>query len=389
MKRIFYPSVTMLFVFISMSGLQTQAQTYTINFPSAPPWEGHANNNRNDGQDVEVGVKFRVTQIGEITAIRFYKGDSHTGTHIGHLWTNGDGTPDGTLLSSATFSETANGWQEVSFPSPITVTPGNVYVASVFSDEGWYAAEEAYWSGGTDYGSNPIKVTATLNDPEGVGNGVYTYTTSPTGEFPDQTFNASNYWIDVRFDPTFTLPVVLTDFKAATNNSDVLVSWKTETEDNSRGFEIQRSNNGSDWYPVTFVKSAGGGNVTRSYSFTDKSLAPGLYYYRLKQIDFDGKATFSSIATATIAGKGKTLLFQNYPNPFRGNSTIRFDLPTTQMVKLSIVDMAGREVKLLVNKLGQAGSHQVTIDAAALQKQIYLVRLQTETGVLTKTILVQ
>ena len=114
MKRNFYPfinfpknlSVLFLAFVLLMYGAAANAQTYTITFPLAPPAVGDASMNRNDNPGVdaiETGVRFRVTQPGNVTAILFYKGSSHTGAHIGHLWNN-DGT---TKLAEETFIETA------------------------------------------------------------------------------------------------------------------------------------------------------------------------------------------------------------------------------------------------------------------------------------------
>src|SRR5688500_13121420 len=89
----------------------------------------------NDGQPIEVGVKFRVTQAGYITGLRFYKMAGNTGTHIGHLWSS-----TGTKLAEATFTgETASGWQQVTFTTPVAVTTGVTYVASYFSSAGNYS----------------------------------------------------------------------------------------------------------------------------------------------------------------------------------------------------------------------------------------------------------
>ena len=82
---------------------------------------------------VEVGVKFTSDVAGTITGIRFYKGAGNTGTHVGNLWSS-----TGTLLATATFtSETASGWQQVTFATPVAITANTVYVASYHSNKGY------------------------------------------------------------------------------------------------------------------------------------------------------------------------------------------------------------------------------------------------------------
>ena len=382
MKRI-YHLASVLFAAMFLSGITANSQvndTY-FDFSTEGP-VGAEETIDNLGNALEVGVKFQVTHMGIINGIHYYSNSSNTGTHVANLWTNA-GVNLGTADDGG---NNGSGWRYIEFASPVSVSVGVTYVASVFMPSGFYSSTLNYFNGVPPPDRNQIHLlTDAAAQPP--GNGLFIQ--NATSAFPNTSFNASNYWVDIDFSQTFPLPVTLTGFRATTSNSDVLLSWKTETEINNRGFEIQRSNNSSDWYPVKFMNSAGDGSITRNYSYTDNSLAPGLYYYRLKQMDFDGKSTFSTTATATVAGKGKTLLFQNYPNPFSGISTIRFDLTKTQKVKLSIIDMAGREVRVLTNKVSEAGSHQVIIDAANLQKQIYLVRLQTENGILTKSILVE
>ena len=85
-----------------------------------------------------VGVRFRADTNGTITGVRFYKGAANTGTHVGNLWTN-----TGTLLATATFSgETASGWQQVTFSSPVAVTANTTYVASYHTNTGQYGADD-------------------------------------------------------------------------------------------------------------------------------------------------------------------------------------------------------------------------------------------------------
>ena len=369
-----------LLAFVVLGALTVNAQTFTV-FPSSSTAAA-------EGQDsdplvgIETGMKFKVTQIGTISAIRFYKYSGNgNATYRANLWTN-----SGSNLSTGTAVISGAGWQQIDIPD-VVLTPGNVYVVSVYSPTGFYSVDIGYFPSSTDINQPPFIVLAANNDPAGVGNGVYSY--GLTSTFPSHFFNSSNYWVDLVFTTMFTLPVSLSDFKAVSASSDIALSWKTQQEYSNKGFEIERSNNGSDWYAINFINSAGDGSITRNYSYTDKSLAPGAYYYRLKQTDLDGKINYSSIVSATITGKGKVSLSQNYPNPFINSTTIRFDLPNIQRVRLSLLDMSGREVKVLTDKTAEAGSHIVSLNASGLLHQSYIVQLQTEEGVLTKKITVQ
>ena len=144
-----------------------------------------------DGQPIEVGVKFRSDVNGSITGLRFYKGSINNGTHVGNLWTR-----DGILLSSATFvNETASGWQEVTFPTPVAITANTTYVASYHSASGYFNLSTAYFA---TIGVDSPPLHALANGTDGV-NGVYQYGTSA---FPTQNSNSGNYWVDAVFNQT-------------------------------------------------------------------------------------------------------------------------------------------------------------------------------------------
>ena len=86
---------------------------------------------------MELGVKFTSDTSGHITGIRFYKASTNTGTHVGNLWSS-----TGTLLASANFSgETASGWQQVNFSTPVAITDNTVYVGSYHANGGHYSAD--------------------------------------------------------------------------------------------------------------------------------------------------------------------------------------------------------------------------------------------------------
>ena len=138
---------------------------------------------------VEVGVRFTADSSADLTGIRFYKASTNTGTHVGHLWTT-----SGQLLATATFpGETASGWQQGYFSSPVLLNAGTVYVASYFAPNGHYSASGGYFAA-TGVDRPPLHALA---DGVSGSDGIYTYGTS--GGFPSSSFNSTNYWVDVLY----------------------------------------------------------------------------------------------------------------------------------------------------------------------------------------------
>jgi hypothetical protein len=162
--------------------------------PTVTIWPATATPNTPDGgpdSSVELGVKFRSDVAGYITGIRFYKASTNTGTHVGALWSS-----SGQKLASASFSgETASGWQQVNFSTPVAISANTVYIASYHAKSGHYSADVNYFaSSGID--TPPLHALA--NGVSG-GNGVYTY--GSTTIFPTSTWFSANYWVDVVFRP--------------------------------------------------------------------------------------------------------------------------------------------------------------------------------------------
>ena len=189
---------------VTVAGAQTPAGTamaspYSRTFTTAGSqcpcslWPSTATpsvTSANDTSAVNLGVQFTPAVNGWISGIRFYKGAGNTGTHIGDLW-----TASGTLLGKVTFTgESASGWQEADFSSAIAVTAGTTYVASYFAPDGGYSYDGGYFAS-TGLTTGPL--TAPQSSAVSGGNGVYTYGNSPS--FPDATYNAANYWVDVVF----------------------------------------------------------------------------------------------------------------------------------------------------------------------------------------------
>ena len=132
---------------------------------------------------LELGVLFKSDVSGTITGIRFYKSTANTGTHVGRLW-----SPNGSLLAAVTFtSETASGWQQANFSTPVAITANTVYIASYGLTIGHFSAN---WNYFTSAGYNNAPLHA-LQAP----NGVY----GTLGTRPTSTHQAANYWVDVVF----------------------------------------------------------------------------------------------------------------------------------------------------------------------------------------------
>jgi hypothetical protein len=156
-------------------------------------------------------LKFQASSSGFIIGVRFYKESQDTGAHTGTLWSS-----SGTVLASGTFSnETASGWQELDFSSPVAITGGTTYVASFFSNTGY----PAYTPQGL--------ASAVVNGPLTAlaSGGVYAYGSSNT--FPTNVYNNNNYWVDVVYSTSSsaTTPGTPTGVSATAGNASATVSW--------------------------------------------------------------------------------------------------------------------------------------------------------------------
>ena len=184
-----------------------QPASYSLFSTSATP----AVTNNSDTNAVELGVRFQTSVAGTVSGIRFYKGSQDTGTHTGSLWNS-----SGTRIATLTFTgETASGWQTANFSSPVTLTPGQIYTASYYTSAGRYSTTSNYFT--SNVTSGPLTAP-------GTNNGVFVYGGGNVA--PTETYQATNYWVDVIFNPTAgtlgnTTPTAVADAGVATEKGGV------------------------------------------------------------------------------------------------------------------------------------------------------------------------
>ena len=180
------------------------------------------------------------------------------------------------------------------------------------------------------------------------------------------------------------VPVELLSFSASVTTNAVNLNWSTATELNNLGFEIQRNKEGTEFFTVGFVDGNGTTTELHNYSYTDKNLDNGKYYYRLKQVDYDGSYEYSDIVEVEWRAFNSYVLEQNYPNPFNPTTTIRFSIKNKSNVRITILNAIGEEVAVVLNEEKEAGYHQVEFNATNLPSGVYFYQLRAGSFIDTK-----
>jgi hypothetical protein len=167
------------------------------------------------------------------------------------------------------------------------------------------------------------------------------------------------------------LPVTLLDFKGELQNDKALLSWTTSTEINNKGFYLERSADGRAYSSIAFINGSGNSSSPRSYSHPDFDLRKGLFYYRLKQVDMNGRFTYSKIVVLQITKDG---VVKVYPNPVKNAIQILFGQPVTS-ARVHLYSMAGSKVFSRQIYLNGQSSTTIDISNVSLPKGSYLLQL--------------
>jgi len=184
-------------------------------------------------------------------------------------------------------------------------------------------------------------------------------------------------------------PVEMISFTANVNGSEVILNWRTGTEINNKGFEVERQINNpqsavSKWEEIGFVGGFGTTTEPKTYTFTDDNVAAGNYTYRLKQVDFNGQYKYSNEVEVEINTPAEFALNQNYPNPFNPTTQISYSVPKAGFVSMKIYNSLGQQVASLVNGVVEAGNHAVTFNASNLSSGVYYYRIEAGESVAVK-----
>jgi len=181
-----------------------------------------------------------------------------------------------------------------------------------------------------------------------------------------------------------SIPVELISFTGFSQNNDIILNWQTATETNNAGFEIQEKINGGEYASIAFVIGSGTSTKINNYTYKITNLTPGIYLYRLKQVDLDGSTSYSNEIHVKTVSPLVFNLFQNYPNPFNPVTTITFSIPQDGKVELKVYDVLGNEVATLVNEYREAGSYKVGFNGSTLSSGIYFYTLSAGSFIETK-----
>ena len=310
---------------------------------------------------VELGVSFKSDTSGSITGIRFYKSAANTGTHVGHLWSH-----SGALLASVTFTgESASGWQQANFSSPVTIAANTVYVASYGTTVGHFSANWNYFAS-AGFNNPPLHA---LQTPDGVYGGLSSY--------PTNVHQSANYWVDVVFkNKTAVAPSITTQpasktvtigqtasFSiAATGTTPLSYQWQKNgaaiSGANSSSYITPATTSGDNGATFTVTVSNSVGRVTSNPATLTVNGAPAISGQPASQTVIAGQtATFSVNATGTAP---LSYQWQKGGTPISGATGASYTTPAT-----TSADNGAQFAVVVGNAAGSVTSNAATLTVNA------------------------
>ena len=188
--------------------------------------------------------------------------------------------------------------------------------------------------------------------------------------------------------PDAVLPVELAAFEAAVQDRAVALTWRTASEANNAGFTVERAVGAASapWTAIGSLDGAGTTDQPQTYRFTDRDLpfSAERVRYRLRQVDLDGTETRSEAIAVDLGPPQRVQLHALFPNPVRGQTTVRYEVPETQHVRIALFDVLGRRVTTLVDDAVDAGRTSATLRTDRLGPGVYFLRMEANGAVHTQ-----
>ena len=342
-KKLLYHIILFVILSLWVSSVKGQC-TVTIPYSSGATYQAAQ------------GQSFKATCSGTLNKVGFYT-SSNTSSGLTLSIYSGNSVSAGDILGSVSgqslgISSAASDFQFIDVSSEnISITSGDTYTV--------------YFSAGSPYPTINVDNSNPYSD----------------GNYWNSATSYSGFDLRMEVDISAVLPVELVFFTGQLNEDNIKLNWKTATEVNNFGFEIERCETqdvrSETWEKIGFLNGHGNSHSPKTYYFVDANPPIGKVFYRLKQIDFDGAYEYSDVVEVINNSTYYFELSQNYPNPFNPSTVISFSLPETAKAKLIIFDMLGREIGELINKELAAGNHKIYFDGSNLTSGIYFYRLET------------
>ena len=205
----------------------------------------------------------------------------------------------------------------------------------------------------------------------------------------DSADNQSEFSNEVFITVGYPTKVRLDSLVAETRDDKIILKWKTNSESDLYGFEVQKSNDNLCFKNLWFIAGKG---IPYHYEFLDTEISYTGNFYRLKKINKDGSFNYSDVIKAIIKIPGKFELSQNYPNPFNSETVFKLTIAKEGKINLTIFDLLGREVRRLINEHKKSGYYNVKWDGRdnsgnSVSAGIYFCQMRGENFTKTKKII--
>jgi hypothetical protein len=217
-------------------------------------------------------------------------------------------------------------------------------------------------------------ISPTTNNGYIVGGGTLSTSGDVTGNHGD-----FDYWI-VKLNEPIILDVELVSFEGINSEDKITLTWSTASELNNKGFELERSLSvENNFESIGWIEGHGNSMFPNSYFYDDTDVKTGIvYYYRLKQLDYNGSVSYSKVIAVKTSEEDLSLSIA--PNPFSGSTNITYELKDKSNVMLEVFNATGQRISILYNGIQEKGkyAYKFNTQSSRYSTGIYIARLTIE-----------